>query len=526
MPIRLTVSFGGADAVRAFDDEPVAIGRPTDADVPTLDLSQDVCVSRRHALLFCQQGTWWIKDVGSKFGTQVNGREIKDQGDRRLRSGDLIRVGETNIRVESATSPIPVSTEPTPEPVVADRTVKVIQALDTGSTVAVAGAILETVKEHRLSMLCDLPLQFAQETSLDALLSLVVQRVVYFIPAAKRGAVLLRRNEAEPLLLKAFVSNDEPAVSETLARRALAEGRAVIWRRETDPDPTLSIKQLHMETGMYAPLLWQRRPLGVLCVDSPEPGAIFTDEDLRFLMSVSQYAAAAIANYQLQDELRQNAQLLERLLTNFSPKLRGVLLARARLGRLRLGGENSEVTLLLCDLCSFTATSSGMDASAVVEMLNDYLQTLAQVVFQFDGTIDKYIGDSVLAVFGSPEPDPQQCEKAVRAALEMQRQVEEVNQKRSARGDAVCQTAIGVHCGVVFHGFIGTSERLEFTVIGDAVNRTARYCSFAGRGGVLISSEVYQRVFNLVQTEKTTITPKEGDLPAFRVKGLRPRQLA
>jgi len=153
-----------------------------------------------------------------------------------------------------------------------------------------------------------------------------------------------------------------------------------------------------------------------------------------------------------------------------------------------------------------------------VDLLNECFASLVEAIFKYDGTVDKYIGDAILAVFGSPEPDPQQHDKAVRAALEMQAAMTDLNETRARRGDVTCQIGIGVHCGEVLHGFIGTAERMEFTVIGDAVNRTSRYCDGAGPGEVLISPEVYELVWRQVEAERTSIPTKhEGDLPAYRV---------
>lgn len=521
MALQITLTYKGAETIHEFSPERLLIGRLTRADGPGLDLSVDPCVSRHHAVLEMKGDECWLTDIGSRYGTLINGRDIRGAGPCRLSGDETIVIGETQLQVRWDVRKAAGECEAVIETDAPGRPLHILEAVEAGATVEISKAALETAREQRLAALSDLPLQFARQTSLEALLETVVRRVVELAPAARRGAVLLRRGEQNGLLLKAYVSEKEPAVSTTLAQRAINERRAFVWRREAEADPSLSMRRLEIETGVYVPLLWQDRALGVLCLDTPEPGAAFEAEDLRLVMSVAQYAAAAVANYQLQNELRQNARLLERLLTNFSPKLRTVLMDRARQGRLRPGGEHSEVALLLCDLCGFTATSAAMETADVVEMVNDYLHTLAEALFAHDGTIDKYIGDAVLAVFGSPEPDPRHCEKAVRAAVEMQRRVAEVNTRRTGRGEPTCRVAIGVHCGIVFHGFIGTPERLEFTVIGDAVNRTARYCSFAGADGVLLSPEVFQQVFHLAETEKQIIRPKEGELTAHRLKSLR-----
>jgi adenylate cyclase len=154
-------------------------------------------------------------------------------------------------------------------------------------------------------------------------------------------------------------------------------------------------------------------------------------------------------------------------------------------------------------------------------MLNDYLQVMIDSIFRQDGVVDKFVGDAVLAVFGSPEADPLQHQKAVRAALAIQQAVEATTRLRSARSDVTCQVRVGVHCGEVFHGFVGTLNRLEFTVIGDAVNRACRYCQAAEEGQILISPTVFQHVFGLVKAEKSVVQTKEGELTAHRVKELR-----
>src|SRR5262249_61020502 len=122
---------------------------------------------------------------------------------------------------------------------------------------------------------------------------------------------------------------------------------------------------------------------------------------------------------------------------------------------------------------------------------------------------------------GSPEPDVQHAQKAIGAAMAIQEAVRNITQLRAARSDPTCQVRIGVHSGEVFHGFVGALDRLEYTVIGDAVNRASRYCEAAGEGQILISPEVFQRVFNVVRADKTAITTKEGELVAYRLKEMK-----
>ena len=417
-----------------------------------------------------------------------------------------------------APPPIPISDLPA---AVAGPEMQILKMVDTGPRVPQAVAADTTPAEKRMALLLDFPRQFSAHSGVNDLFQTIMARVVEVIPAARRGALLMRDGEKDNLLLKAYVANEEPAVSETLARRTLSERCAFIWTAGAGGDLSQSIRSLQIVNGMFAPLQWQDQVFGVICVDSPVAGDHFCDEDLQFLISIGRYAGMALAEQQLHDALRLRDKMIDRLLANFSPKLREGMVEQARQGKLRPGGVKSEVTILFCDLCGFTQLASNMDAHDVADMLNDYFQPVVDAIFREDGVVDKFVGDAVLAVFGSPEAEPQQHQKAVRAAVAIQQAVEATTRLRAARNDVTCRMRVGVHCGEVFHGFVGTLNRLEFTIIGDAVNRACRYCQAAGEGEILISPSVFQHVFNLVKAEKAAVQTKEGELMAHRVKELK-----
>ena len=388
--------------------------------------------------------------------------------------------------------------------------------LAAGLVVPFAPAEPPAVRHERL--LHELLLQVGANIALDKLLQFAVERLVAAVPAAERSALLIKDSTTGEWLLKAHCPDCEPAISTTLAEHAVTCGGGFIWKRGKDLDISVS----EIASGIYAPLVWRGETYGVVCVDNFRSSRPFGEDDLKLVVAAAQHVALVIANYRLRDDLRRNAALVERLLTNFSPAVRKKLLEKARLGRLRLGGEKSEVTILSSDIRGFTAMSANMDAADVVDMLNDYFSALVSAIFHHEGTVDKFVGDAILAVFGSPEPDPKQQVNAVQAALAMQQAIEEINELRRAKNQVVCEIGIGIHCGEVLHGFIGSEDRMEFTVIGDAVNRATRFCDGAGPGQVLISPEMYQRVFKLVSASRTSIKTKhEGDMPAYRVEGVK-----
>jgi adenylate cyclase len=354
---------------------------------------------------------------------------------------------------------------------------------------------------------------------LDDYLQRFLEGLLATIPSTGRGAILIP-DQSHRLLLRAHVPLGSPSVSFTSAQRAMQEKRGIIW--QVGDDLTHSQQQSSARSGMYAPLVWNSVVYGVVCVDNHSTGADFRASDLTFLVAAAHHLALTVAYQQLNSDLERNSEVLQRLLSNFSPKLRTTLLEKARRGRLRLGGESSEVTILFCDLRGFTRVSAAMSGEDIMDMLNEYFHVLTDTIFKYEGTVDKYIGDAVLAVFGSPEPDPEQYTHALQCAAEMQERVREVNVARANRKLPVCEMGVALHCGKVLHGFVGTSERMEFTVIGDAVNRTSRYCGGAVAGEIVLSPEFYKRVWNTVDAAQISVPSKhEGHLPGYRLIAVR-----
>jgi adenylate cyclase len=349
--------------------------------------------------------------------------------------------------------------------------------------------------------------------SSDELVQRVLEQLVATIPSAQRGVILITDASSGGLLLKAHFPAGAPVVSVSSAREAIDQRKAFVWASQ---------KGEGLAQGLYAPLTWKNQTLGVVCLDNAGNGTSFGSGDLELLSSFGHHLALVLSNSNQMAEARRTAALIQRLLMSFSPNLRDRVLEMARQGRLRPGGHRSEVTILFADIRGFTLATATMEADDVAEMLNVYLAVLTESIVNHNGTIDKYIGDAVLAVFGSPDPDLDQHAKAVKAAHEMQRAMLIVNEKRRANGRLVCEIGVGIHCGEVFHGLIGAAERIEFTVIGDAVNRSSRYCAAASAGEVILSPELYQRVWQLVEAERLTIATKhEGDLLAYRVARLK-----
>jgi class 3 adenylate cyclase len=190
---------------------------------------------------------------------------------------------------------------------------------------------------------------------------------------------------------------------------------------------------------------------------------------------------------------------------------------------IKLGGERRKVAILFADIRGFTAMAEHMKPEEVVDLLNTYLSGLTGIVFKFEGTLDKYIGDCVMAVFGAPITHYNDAERATITAIEMQNYVKEINTTRVKEGLPEVKIGIGINSGHVISGNMGSIDRMDYTVIGDVVNIAARLESLAGRGQILVTRDVYDEVKLVVDVDFVdTITVKGRAQPVdvYEVKGL------
>lgn len=179
--------------------------------------------------------------------------------------------------------------------------------------------------------------------------------------------------------------------------------------------------------------------------------------------------------------------------------------------QIRLGGERRDVTVLFVDIRGFTALSRSMAPEETVELLNRYFTVITEVVFRLEGTVDKFIGDGVMCVFGSPISSPAHLEEGVKCAFAVKEAVSEVNRRRLAQGGAPLQIGIGLDTGPAVVGNMGSKARMEFTAVGDCVNMASRLTGLARGEGIVVSSAVYTSVAGHVEADR---------LDGMEIKGL------
>jgi adenylate cyclase len=197
-----------------------------------------------------------------------------------------------------------------------------------------------------------------------------------------------------------------------------------------------------------------------------------------------------------------------------SPEIARDILSRSETAPIELGGEQREITVLFADIRGFTALSERLSPRRVVEILNQHLARMAEVVFEHRGTVDKFTGDGLMALFGAPLPQASHAAQAVRAALALQACAQQVN-------DGTLQYGIGIHTGEAVVGNIGSQRRLDYTAIGDTVNLASRLESLATPGQILISQATYEHTQDEIQAREigpSLVKGRQEPVIVYKVK--------
>jgi class 3 adenylate cyclase len=249
---------------------------------------------------------------------------------------------------------------------------------------------------------------------------------------------------------------------------------------------------------------------------------VYTEQELGSTLAIFSEMANALSEVAKRQYLLKVEQAKREALSRyFSPNIFSLIEAEGQSLEYR-----GEATVLFADMRDFTARSERLPPAGVVELLNEYFEEMVASVFQFDGTLDKFIGDALLAVFGAPIPAPDGPLRAVRAAFDMLQRLERLNARRAERGLDAIEMGIGIHTGAVVGGNIGSPQRLEYTVVGDTVNVASRLEALTKSRAerVVVSEATYRAVQAEVVVaghEELQLRGKSTPTRIYRLAGLR-----
>jgi adenylate cyclase len=462
-------------------------------------------VSRHHARLTVLPGdTTLINDLGSLNGLYVNGQLVREH---RLTDQDRVMIGmyelkydiaaQEAVHVEAGTEEAAIGDLVSPATLTSALRVKVQPGVAPPEAIHDRLRVLE--KENKLlKLLLGVGKTLSSVLTPEEIMHRVME-LVFQMENVERGFVMLRDDKKafKPAVLlykddKLRAEARGVALSKTLIERVTTE-RLPLLIHDVAGDERFSASEslriAGIRSAMCAPLIYKDRVFGLFYVDCLTKPYAFSKEELSIFSVVAAEAAISFDNAQSHQELALRVverKALERFLS--SAIVERIL---ANPDQISLGGENQTATILFTDIRGFTRLAERMEPHQVVEILNEYFSEMTDLLFENGGTLDKYLGDGILAIFGAPIARPDDAQRSVKTAVEMQRALVRLNGDWLARGQPSLKVGIGINTGPVTAGNIGSTKRMDYTVIGDAVNLASRLCAQAAGGQVLVSESTF-----------------------------------
>jgi adenylate cyclase len=470
-----------------LDKDEITIGRDVHNDL----VIEHRSVSRRHAKILRDGQRWRITDSGSRYGTHVN--EL-GHADVVLHNGDKIYLHKFPLTfVESSAVQGAALTGGGDEPG-DDGLSTVFQQTVDFSSLASAPPDLERLQKL-LAVVTKASEAILVSQSLDETFHAVLDLVFEHLPV-QRGFIMIRNDEGQDFDTRCVrhKAPDEQAAgpirfSRTIAEKVVRDRMAVIT---TDAQldgrfaSGASIMELGIRSAMAAPLWRGDQVEGLIYADTTVRARAFDSFDLDILSALGNHLAVAIEHSRLQQSVVEQQVVRRRLERYHSPAVVERITAGDATAE-SLMAEEREVTVVFADVVGFTSRCETMEPRAVAELLNHYFSEMTQVIFRHEGTLDKFIGDCLMAVFGAPIATADHAMRAVEAALEMREALDRLNEPL-ARDERV-EFRVGIHSGRVVAGDIGSLVRSDYTVLGSTVNLAARLESSVARPGQIVISE-------------------------------------
>ncbi|MBN2432895.1 MAG: FHA domain-containing protein [Acidobacteria bacterium] len=490
---------------------PLLIGRASDCDI-VINIAQ---ISRNHARIFRHDDEYCIEDLGSVNGTFVNQTPVK--GRQRLHDGDRITLGDvTMFYREDLTSRIRLTDD-----------------FDTDASLTFAVPIrdLAALSREKSSEVKRDPAQMMQIIfnaaktllgfqDLHEVLAGVMDLVFEYLQP-DRGFLMLanpQTGDLEPHIVKYSGSAKEEEInfSRTIVNQVFTEGISILTTdamKDSRFSEHASIVMHQIRSCMCVPLWDEQKIIGIIYVDTRFTRNYFQQRDLDLISTIAIISAIAIERFRLNQAINREKRIREHLERYHSPHVVSRIIDFERTGSLRT--EEKEITVLFADLVGFTSMSEKLPPADVALILNHFFNYMTEIIFTNEGTLDKFIGDSVMAVFGAPLPHEDHAVRAVKAAVEMFQSLKKINDSEELPTPLAMR--IGINSGRAVAGDIGSMKRMEYTVLGSTVNIASRIeAEVAHSGEIIIGETTHHLIGDKWDTIPLGHVPLRGlSLPCF-----------
>jgi adenylate cyclase len=518
MPFVLT-STDGLQKYELRDAPPMLVGRAPTCDIPVFDPT----ISRRHAEVSATASGANVRDLGSSNGTFINGDRIADTLVA-IATGDVVTFGKVAFRLSALEAPKPVSVvAPVAPPAAAGTIVRQMPVKGTSLGIAaIRGAGVPTApnghrtvegdshkNQEKLETLLEVLKGLGKSAGLDPLLEKIAG-YAYQVLDVDRVAIQLVDDSGTliPKIARDKKGSDASrSVPQSIVRSAIADKVAILSDNagEDTRFGGQSILMQQIRSAVCCPLLGaEDRVLGVLYVDNVTATHRFSGDDFEFCVAFAGIAAVAIENEQFAQRIQRELLVRSNFERYFAPALAERIASSP--GATRLGGDKRRIAMLPDDMA---------------KLLTEYFTDMVECVFRHGGTLDKFIGDAVMAQWGAPLGGPDDADKAMAAALEMMRDLDLLNIKWRGEGKPELQIGIGLNSGEAFAGNIGSERRMEFTVIGDTVNTAKRLCDAAAGGEIFVSDDFRRALAappRMSECPPMELKNKSQPVPVYRIE--------
>lgn len=323
---------------------------------------------------------------------------------------------------------------------------------------------------------------------------------------------------------KLEIMTEKLTVSRTITQKVMREKVALLSqdaRTDAQFSGAESIVAQGVRSTICAPLITEKNVHGVVYADRFDPFSAFSPDDLELISAVAAQTAVTVETVKAHNRLARE-EVARANYSRFMPEY-VVKQLLDNPDSFKLGGANQTVTVLFADIRGFTSLSERENPEKVVGLLNRYFTAMSEIIFAHGGTLDKYIGDGLMAIFGAPTATPEDAKNALKTAVTMQKRLATLNQELESENFSRINVGIGLHTGVATIGYIGSEQRSEYTAIGDTVNLASRLESTAKGGQILISEATAKaagegELFNLTPREPLVVKNRLQPVSLFEVK--------
>ncbi len=498
----------GKEIVQNFAAETVVVGRTEKCDLRLVD----GMVSRNHCMIFREGKRHLVKDLESQNGTWVNGRRLRNR--KTLKEGDSIQLGPFRLvfgagEAREATvfkgkrNKHQVATDSYVHKTETEEVVKPLGIIRNylSETTQDIEQFPESKRRERLNRnlltLYRITEELVRKKDLDEILDHIMDQI-FEIFSPSQATVLLSEGEEFPVPRKqrqAEGKGNERTISRTIVNRILSDRVGVLTDNALE-DPRFEMGQSIIIDGirsvMAAPIWEDRAILGVIYVDRLDLVNGYSPEDLDLLTAIGHQAALAIQRWNLTERLReeavQNAVIRENLRRFHSPQVVDLILK----GAADLEARETDATVFFCDIVSFTPLCESRSPETIQLVLRIFCEAVSEIVFEEQGTLDKFIGDAALAIYGAPLPQEDAAVRAVRSALKIRRRLAKALE--SLDPELRFRVRYGINTGNAVVGNFGSDQRMDYTILGHAVNIASRISKTAEPDQILVGLRTYDQI--------------------------------